>query len=323
MSEPQPEDSFSTALAEIERLLVVWDKLTTARVSVSATTRLIHQSIANLSLPGTYFDDTTFFPNFLRLVEIRNELVSRGITGSSLIKFMAEEFEGIKNAHSSWHNDGTPKSALRFLNSLDHWTTLNTMLENVSPTIHTIRGWITNIKGIISLDVKALPLQLDVSPDSLQLIEVGAGLLQALPHQHRAKISQVVDSQMKALTASSACTFGLNYEHDTASRAVLESNDDLIDLEAQTGNELSQIHRLQEQILQLKADNNELQQEKTSLTEEKTRLEGRVQSSETEMFGLKLRINNLQFEYAGLEEKFTTSKDEHQIVCSTTPASDR
>ena len=87
-----------------------------------------------------------------------------------------------------------------------------------------------------------------------------------------------------------------------------------------------QIHHLQEQALQLKAVNSGLQQEITSLTEEKTRLEGRVKGrvklSESEMLGLKSRIKDLQSECAGLEEKLMASKDEHQIVCSITPASD-
>lgn len=241
MSEPQPEDPSSTALTDIERLLVVWDKLTTAGRADSAMTRLINKSIANLSLPRMHADAVVSFQSFSRLIEIRNNLRLRGITGTSLIPFMAEKFSQKLDAHSLWLTDETPKSALQLFEYLIHWTALNTMLENMYP-IHTILSWIVNLKGIIALDVNALvalPVQSNVSPDSLRLIEIGAKLLETLPHQHRAKISQVVDSQIKALIASNAYTPGLNSEPGSASHAVLESNDSQINREPQTGNELT------------------------------------------------------------------------------------
>ena len=166
-------------------------------------------------------------------MELRHGVWSRGITGTSLITITVEAFAQLKDAHSLWHNDETPKSITQFLNSLTHWTALHTMLETWYQSC-TIRSWINHIKRMISLDVNtlvALPLQSNVSPDSLQIIEIGAELLQALPNQHRATIAQFVDSQIKALTTSSAHTPGLNPEYGSASHAVLESND--------SGNELT------------------------------------------------------------------------------------
>ena len=242
MSEPQPDDPFGTALTEIERLLLVWNNLTTAGVSVSAIARLIHQSVSNLTLDRMWIKVTVFFQRFSRLVELYKELKSREIEGTSLITIMAEGFKRMERSHSLWHNDKTPKSALHLLESVDHWTALSTLLRDVYP-IRTLRGWISSINGIISLDVSALvalPVQSNVSPDSLRLLEIGAKLLlQTLPHPHRAKISQVIDSQIGALTAFGDNRPGLNYEHGLASHAVLEFNDSQIDLEPHTRNEVT------------------------------------------------------------------------------------
>ena len=237
MSEPQPEDLLSTALTEIERLLVVWDNLTTAGVAVSEITHLIRQSVANLSLLRVDADAVVSFQKFSRIMEIRNILRSRGITGTLMPKFSAEEFARMKKAHSLWHEDETPKSALELFEDLDHWTAISTMIQNMF-----LREMIMWIRRMIRLDVNALvalPTQSTVSPDSLRVIEIGAKLLKALPYEFHAKISQVIDSHIKALTVSSAYTPGLNYESGSASHAVLESNDSQIDLEPQTGNELT------------------------------------------------------------------------------------
>lgn len=177
-------------------------------------------------------------------MKIHSCLKSRGIAGTSPIEFMADEFTRKLQAHSFWLLSKTRKSGLELFEELDQWTALKTTLENLVPT-HAMRRWISNIKCIISIDVDALaalPVSSNVSADSLRVIEVGAKLLKALPDQHRVKVSQVVDSQIKALPASSAYTSGFNYGHAFASHAVPESNDSEIHSNPPNGNELTPIH---------------------------------------------------------------------------------
>ena len=236
MSEQQLEDRSSTALTEIERLLPLWDDLKPK----SGITHLIHQSIANLSLHRQHADAAISSQSFSRLITIHSDLEFRGIAGTSLIEFMADEFTRKLQFHSIWLLDKTLKSELQLFEDLDHWTTLNTMLEKLVPT-HTILRWIRNIKCIVSGDVDALvalPVSSNVSPDSLRVIEIGAKLLKALPYRQCVVISHVVDSQIKALTASSAHTPESNFGNDSANHAILEPNDSQI-LNPQTGNELT------------------------------------------------------------------------------------
>lgn len=236
MPDTQPEDPFSNALTEIERLLGVWDDLTTAGVADSSFAPLLHKSVAHLSSPRIHADAIISLQGFSRLFDIHNSLESRGIVQSSLNKLIAEKFIRKMNAHSASRLEERQMSALQRLEDLENCVTLKTMARNKFPN-PTIETWVTNI---ISLDVVALPVQSNVSTDSLRIIEVGAKLLKALPHHHHAKICHVIDSQVKALTASCAYTPGLGYDNKSASHSTLEGpNDSRKDLKMQTAKELT------------------------------------------------------------------------------------
>lgn len=202
MSEFQSEDPFSTALTETERLLVVWDDLTIAGVGDSPIAAFVRKSIADLSLPRMHADSIISFQQLARLLGILDSMRSRGTAEASntacLVIFIAEEIVRMRNAHSVSGFDGTPKSTLQRFKDLEHWVALRTMVENKQLS----RFFERRLMNIISFDVNALPIQLNASPDSLRVIEVGAKLLKTLPLQHNAKILQIIDPQMKALTAS-------------------------------------------------------------------------------------------------------------------------
>ncbi|CAF9923286.1 MAG: hypothetical protein ALECFALPRED_002349 [Alectoria fallacina] len=335
MSEFQSEDPFSTALTETERLLVVWDDLTIAGVGDSPIAAFVRKSIADLSLPRMHADSIISFQQLARLLGILDSMRSRGTAEASntacLVIFIAEEIVRMRNAHSVSGFDGTPKSTLQRFKDLEHWVALRTMVENKQLS----RFFERRLMNIISFDVNALPIQLNASPDSLRVIEVGAKLLKTLPLQHNAKILQIIDPQMKALTASNdkckayhSRTSGAG--DDGVVRAVAHTSEKLaavkdahvkvtIDLE-------DKIPALVEQNIQHKEANCELDQDKYVLTQNRIGIEERVHSLTTELidiqsqdtrlheeiFGLQSEITELKSENARMEGKFRLSKSKNQ-----------
>lgn len=124
MSENQSEDPFSTALTEIERLLVVWDDLTAAGVADSPIAAFVRKSIADLSLPRMHADSIISFQHLSRLLGILNSMRSyRTIETSGtacLVIFVAEKIERLRNARSVSRSDETPKSTLQQFKDLEH-----------------------------------------------------------------------------------------------------------------------------------------------------------------------------------------------------------
>lgn len=236
MSETQLEDPFSTALTEIERLLVVWDDLTAAGVADSPIANLVHKSIADLSVARRHVDSIISIQNFSRLLEIWSSVKSRETIWAShhgyILRFIMKKLTQMKDADAVSRFDKTPKATLQRLEDLEHWSALKTKVEKKFPS--EIIG--RRIAAIISLGVKALPVHLNASSDSLRLIEIGAKLFKALPHQHHAKISQIIDPKIKALTRSNgecearhACTSAsqANVGDDRAVQAIAHASEKL------------------------------------------------------------------------------------------------
>ncbi|CAD6583063.1 MAG: hypothetical protein ASARMPRED_001214 [Alectoria sarmentosa] len=323
MSENQSEDPFSTALTEIERLLVVWHDLTAAGVADSPIAAFVRKSIADLSLPPKHADSIISFQHLSRLLGILNSMRSYRtieISGTAcLVIFIAEEIERLRNARSVSRSDETPKSTLRRLNDLEHWLALKIMVENKQLSRNLDR----RLTNIISFDVNALPIQLNASPDSLRVIEIGAKLLKALPLQHNAKILQIIVSQIKALTASNdkceayhSRTSGAG--DDGVVRAVAHASEKLaavkdahvkitVDLE-------DKILALVEQNFQLKEANCELDQDKYVLTQNKIGIEERVHSLTQELIDIQSQDSGSHEEILGLQSEITELKSENAIM---------
>ena len=210
--------------------MVLWADLAVTGGAGLIIDKLVATKIKEMLLRFVGGDHVISLNNYRRLLEMNKSISSIGSAKAArkagIAAFVRTKLRRrIHFHHSNIKSIVAGKSALELFEDLEFWLALRTLLvESFALGKNPTDFWCSIIMDIISQNVAACPMDVVANSGSLEVVEIGAKLMKALPRQHHSKILRVVNSHMMRPLVDDS-ERGANNGHSSSMPAVVDVED--------------------------------------------------------------------------------------------------